>query len=715
MLYAFQAAMCPSCGRLWTGLTVLWSLVYVCAGAVQIVTGIFLLISLPDLKLCSNVWAGSWNVVAGISGGMIACFGDPSPKRQERLLYVAMSILAVNTVNAVITEWTFYWTGELLPNEDARSHVKALVANARVTAGIAAAIILIASFLDSQFTFCSIGSTRSALRAKARKARGSHEQVSDIEYIIPRPKSHSEPKPTNSAYNAYAQSWVFEAETSNSNSNHAVSPYLKLNQDDESIVVNGKDVSSSDNAKEETIIIANPVVHIEEASDESTSNSDRKLCYMKSFSRTPSPVILSAASSQASLNNQPIYECLEKLTEPTMYRSRLNTALSVKDEPQYASTSPRKSEMSSPRASDPVQYASLMMELEQALTSKKDRNQSVMSPQSETQTTSDCSRHDSSKSESQKTDFKSSDADFSKELEAALQLIQDLESPNTAETPSETCRSAEGQRPLAVWRHSDASGSEKTLSAVGSLAELTSPMTECLPEMYGYGKTSTTSSAHGKDVCVVVQCSNSQSTSGYSSPTRKLTPNWSTSSSVDGSSNDLGRSLSFQIRNTNSSAVISLFPGSQQLELCSTPLPESQQHHHRIPNGFSTFRGSPQLAPKSVTVVKINGRDVDETFGVESNNIPSKTDEDIHTRVAAKSLLRRSSSASTWNVMSLLRKKKQIPKLSPELESAIIKSESLAHLTEVELLARHERNREIQRQIEQRVQQQLGQMTESNC
>lgn len=69
------------------------------------------------------------NVVAGISGGMIACFGDPSPKRQERLLYVAMSILAVNTVNAVITEWTFYWTGELLPDEDVKSHVKALVAN----------------------------------------------------------------------------------------------------------------------------------------------------------------------------------------------------------------------------------------------------------------------------------------------------------------------------------------------------------------------------------------------------------------------------------------------------------------------------------------------------------------------------------------------------------------------------------------------------------
>lgn len=48
------------CGRIWTSLTVLWSLIYVCAGAVQIVTGIFLIISLPEHALCSNVWAGAW-------------------------------------------------------------------------------------------------------------------------------------------------------------------------------------------------------------------------------------------------------------------------------------------------------------------------------------------------------------------------------------------------------------------------------------------------------------------------------------------------------------------------------------------------------------------------------------------------------------------------------------------------------------------------------
>lgn len=66
---------------------------------------------------------------------------------------------------------------------------------------------------------------------------------------------------------------------------------------------------------------------------------------MKSFSRTPSPAPMSAASSSttspstssttniANTNNSStapaIYECLERLTEPTIYRSRLNTALSL--------------------------------------------------------------------------------------------------------------------------------------------------------------------------------------------------------------------------------------------------------------------------------------------------------------------------------------------------------------------------------------------------
>lgn len=319
---------------------------------------------------------------------------------------------------------------------------------------------------------------------------------------------------------------------------------------------------------------------MEEASDDSNSNSDRKLCYMKSFSRTPSPAALSAASSQISLDQSRV--------EP-IYRSRLNTTLSNSSQVQMNTNK-----------TDQVQYASLMVELEQALI-KKDKIVNVISP------------------ELSNSDHKSSDADFSKELEAALQLIHDLESPNT---PSDN------KKPLTLWRNS--SDSEKTLD--GSLAELTSP--DNLPDLRR-------SSLNGKLPTIIVSHSDSQSTSGYSSPTRKR-------SSID--------DTNFTIKNTNSSAVISLF----------------------VPNKVNT------LPNKSVTLIKLNddmNNNKRETH-VENNNI----------------LVRRtSSSGSTWNPRSLLRKKKSIHKLSPELESAIIKSESLAHLTDLELLERCERNREMQR------------------
>lgn len=58
--------------------------------------------------------------------------------------------------------------------------------SARITSGIAAATVLLISFLDSQLTFCSIDSVKSSERHKSSKVPGSHEQVSDIEYIIPR-------------------------------------------------------------------------------------------------------------------------------------------------------------------------------------------------------------------------------------------------------------------------------------------------------------------------------------------------------------------------------------------------------------------------------------------------------------------------------------------------------------------------------------------------
>lgn len=427
-----------------------------------------------------------------------------------------------------------------------------------------------------------------------------------------------------------------------------------------------------------THLIDNPVVHIEEASDDSTSNSDRKLCYMKSFSRSTSPAILSASSSQLSLNannpnNPPIYECLEKLTDPTIYRTRLNSALSNKDveEEHYQAPQPaalRRVESISPNA-EKVQYASLMKELQKAITSKKEPN--VTSPLStsgsvtvseKTQTNSRSSSHHESS--------KNSDTEFSKELEAALQLIQDLESPNTIDTPSDA-KSSLDSKPLMVWRSSDASESEKTLSAVGSLAEITSPLTECQPELYSFRPP-----ANGKNACVVVQYSDSRSTSGYSSPTLtscNQTPTWSAASSVDGSNNELGKPLTYSIFNTKSAAVISLYP---------------QEKTHSNTNVVTLVKISAEAAPTFSTS--------STTFKPGDNQYrpcEKRNDELVNKTVPQ----RRSSISTVWNVKSLLRRKKALPKLCPELEGAIIKSESLAYLTKPELLARHQRNKEIQR------------------
>ncbi|KAF5294115.1 hypothetical protein FQA39_LY13486 [Lamprigera yunnana] len=695
--------MCPGCGRVMTIVQIIWSLVYVTCGAAQLVAGIFFIISLPELHLSSNIWTGSWNVIMGIAAGMTACFSQLSSRRQELLLYMAISILAANAVNTVLTEWCLYWTDlpKLLINRPYQTLIYYSIFATRIAGGV----VILSSFIDTQLLFCSMETAR---KQNNKKLRRSHEQVTDIEYIIPRQKSS---KPY-SAYNAYAQSWVFDADNGSCSNNGANSPYVKLSQ-------NGTPKSSTlqptvdANTKPPAVthVIGNPVVQIEEASDDSTSNSDRKLNYMKSFSPCASPLVLSACSSQLSLNtnsinNPPIYECLEKLTEASVYRSRLNSALSNKEDNDSQYQSPhhtmfRKVEAITPHG-EKVQYASLMKELETAIVNKKGSD--VPSSQSGSSRTDSKS---SSRQDSSRTDGKNSDAEFSKELEAALQLIQDLESPNTIETPSEPKSSIDGKdsRPLAVWRNSDASDSDKTLSAVGSLAELTSPISECHPELCTFKPP-----AHGKDTRVIVHC-DSQSTSGYSSPTHKSsshTPNWSTSSSINGSHHDLGKPLSYSIHNTKSTAVISLYTDSIRsrgksvtlVNICGAKEPVHKSSNH-IPHRLidDSQKNNYKTCSDDSFVSKANGA---------SNNVSN---------LDGKMVRSSSGAGSIWNVKSMLRKKKQgLPKLCPELEGAIVKSESLAYLSELELLARHQRTKDLQRQIEQKVLQQLGSpRTESNC
>lgn len=54
---------------------------------------------------------------------MVACIGMISPKRQEILLYLAISILAVNSVNVIITEWRLYYTDLLSVLNKYSNHV----------------------------------------------------------------------------------------------------------------------------------------------------------------------------------------------------------------------------------------------------------------------------------------------------------------------------------------------------------------------------------------------------------------------------------------------------------------------------------------------------------------------------------------------------------------------------------------------------------------
>ncbi|XP_045464218.1 uncharacterized protein LOC123673671 isoform X2 [Harmonia axyridis] len=697
-------------GSFWTALQLLWSSVYIVCGATQIVSGIFFLVSIPALNFTSNLVAGLINVVMGVSGGALVCFGKLSPRRQEALLYIACSVLAVNLAAAILREWGLYFQDltELL--KDHPYHL--LILYGCFTTRIVAVAVIVASFLDSQFAFCSM-QIRSKDHRGLRKIKGerkSRDNLPDIEYIIPKQKPSKSPSKPHAIYNAYAQSWVFDVDQAAGSNNLATctkslqngSPKIQESQQ------NGQASYVASLICENPPHVDNPTVYIEEASDDSTSNSGRKIENMKSFSRTASPVLLSASSSQSSLNlsksnKPPIYGYLEKLTEPEVYRSRLNSALSDKEESDSVgqhSTSTVTMHLRdsvSPR-SEKVQYASFMQELQKAIVGKKE----TISPQSTSESISvsektQTNSKSSSRQESSKSEAKSSDGEFSRKLEAALQLIQDLESPNTIETPSEAKSLGEfkeRERPTTLWRNSNASSddSDKTQTGIGSIGELTSPLSERQPEMRTFKPSPT-----GKGASIIVHHPNSQSTSGYSSPTHPAssastpTQNWSTTSSINGSNTEIIKPVSYSIHNSKCTTVISLY----------------------TPNGTNQ-KG------KSVTLVSITGDNDPITTPVQTVQRPI-TNEIDSTLVKNEGLARRESTSTNrtygsngWK--SLLRKKKQTPKLCPELEGAIIKSESLAYLSEMELLARHQRNNEMHRKIEERVIQQLGTpRTESKC
>ncbi|XP_034255759.1 protein PRRC2A-like isoform X2 [Thrips palmi] len=208
-------------------LHVLWSLVYIGCGAIQLVVGIFFLAANPKfetpfLRLGSNVVTGGWNVVVGVSGALVACVGPmSSPGRHEALLYLAISVLAFNAVNLAVlelVEWKMLFTPEHVEYAE-RQKITELLMYAHLSTSAAAAIAMVVAFLDSQLTFCSLQHAvkrRLQRRRSVNKAHSHHghhghhhhDHSADSEYIIlPRVRPS-----TKGGYEQYTRSWVFDVD-----------------------------------------------------------------------------------------------------------------------------------------------------------------------------------------------------------------------------------------------------------------------------------------------------------------------------------------------------------------------------------------------------------------------------------------------------------------------------------------------------------------------
>lgn len=275
---------------------------------------------------------------------------------------------------------------------------------------------------------------------------------------------------------------------------------------------------------------------------------------------------------------------------------------------------------------DGSQFASLLAELEHTLMDKKLTSNKDLSPDNSSLTAG------SSKSSSK-------DLEFSKELEAALQLIQELETPSEGpldQTPS-------GMK----FARSE---SEKTLSAAVSLPSPESipfsPLTEgpvTPTQIQPNGK-------HTKRNIIMIE-TNSQSTSGYSSPNSFSSNSQSTS----------GKEFNF----------VKVTPPIKPSGAADQVFTGDQSNIVRIyiePNGRCTTNNSSSnsLLTKGHILSASNLMDSDDNRPIDSVN---------------KSFL--------------LFKKRSKLMPQPDFQNRIFKSECLAYLSDEELVARHRCNREV--------------------
>lgn len=273
---------------------------------------------------------------------------------------------------------------------------------------------------------------------------------------------------------------------------------------------------------------------------------------------------------------------------------------------------------------DDSQYASMLAELEQSLIEKKIQTKSP----DDTASLASTDKFGSSKSSS-----KSKDLEFSKELEAALQLIQDLETPS--EGPGD------GTQPAITLKTVPRSESEKTLSAAVSLPspeqgpyKLPTPDDEQTPQNGKHDEYRRTNIIHIE--------SNSQSTSGYSSP-NSFSSNVRLSHASSGICSNSTSSYTGDQKN-----VVRIY--IEQNNQCTTPTP---------------------------SIIDNNSKQSNKEYLRNDNNNDDKLNND-----------------SLQKPYTIFKKR---PKLLPhtDFQNRIFKSECLAYLTDEELVARHKCNRDV--------------------
>ncbi|KAG8238140.1 hypothetical protein J437_LFUL017598, partial [Ladona fulva] len=157
----------------------------------------------------------------GILSSMLACSGEFTPLKQEGLLFLTISILAVNVINIVILEfgeWYLFMTDDIKDIINRKS-LENIVFYAHMTTSISTGVAILASFFDTQFTFCSM--------QKAREPKNTKETISDIEYIMPRKQGTPVSNQAQAVHGNYAQSWVFDMDSAGPQTNTA---YLKTSQ-----------------------------------------------------------------------------------------------------------------------------------------------------------------------------------------------------------------------------------------------------------------------------------------------------------------------------------------------------------------------------------------------------------------------------------------------------------------------------------------------------